>query len=143
MLFSWFLQLARYYIALGMYIICLQVFYKALAYFRNNVHDLITAFYLQKKLNVKNGSLVQSNNNTKKTYMHHRRLFFVKELYLCTTISETTLFISAMTVKNLIFGHWTVDYSRPHLMMLSVSLKFKLQILSQNYTQSMTVNACV
>lgn len=90
---------------------CLQVFYKALAYFRNTVFDLITAFYLQKKFNVKNGSLVQSNYNTKSIYIHHRRLFFIKELYLCTTISETTLFISAKTVKNLIFGHWTVDYS--------------------------------
>lgn len=43
--------------------------------------------------------------------MHHRRLFFVKELDFCTTISKTTLFISAMTV----FGHWTVDYSRPDI----------------------------
>lgn len=38
--------------------------------------------------------------------MHHRRLFFVKELYLCTTISEVTLFISAMPLKNPIFGPW-------------------------------------
>lgn len=115
MLFSWFLQLVRYYTALGVYNICLQCFYKALAYFRSIW--LNYRFLFTKKFNVKKGSLVQSNYKPIYIYiyMHHRRLFFVKELDFCTTISETTLFISAMTVKHLIFEHWTVDYSRPDI----------------------------
>lgn len=107
MLFSWFLQLLRYYIALGVYIICLQVFYKALAYFRNTVFDLITAFYLQKKFNVKNGSLVQSNNNTKKNiYASQTFIFCKRALFMYNHFWNNIIYFSNDSKKPNI---WTLD----------------------------------
>lgn len=107
MLFSWFLQLVRYYTALGMYIMCLQVFYKALAYFRNAVFDLITAFYLQKKFNVKNGSLVQSNYNTKKYICASQTFIFYKRaLFMYSHFWNNIIYFSNDRKKPNI---WTLD----------------------------------